>query len=167
MRKRGKIPCLGQIVEKDTGRPTFVYGPYDPGRRMYRHELLLTDAVWHIPPEQVKRWKDVNQEVGADAEHESGGHHFFWELDSGELTHSQVIRRWHAYREINESMSAFLLFVTATATERRMDGLREKAKRYVGNIALFTTLPQIIDKTPYSEIWIDCLGRKVALPRNG
>ncbi len=51
MRKRGKIPCLGQIVEKDTGRPTFVYGPYDPGRRMYRHELLLASRF-----ADGKRW---------------------------------------------------------------------------------------------------------------
>ena len=166
MRQRGKIAFLGTVVEGEFGgRPTHVYGDNNPGRRLLRHELKVTDALWHIPRENIIRGNNVDAAVRADAEHELNGVRYFWELDTGSLTHSQVLRRWQCYRDINESMTAFLLVVTCS--ERRMAGLIDRAKHAVGNVALFTTLRKIIDHTPYEEIWIDCSGRKAALPRNG
>ncbi len=143
---------------KDAGRPQDVYcNGWRPKPDMLRHEVLLTDFLLLYGTARVRRGYDVDESIRPDAELWLSGRKFNVELDTGELSHRQVEERWSLYRNVKE----YLLVVTCS--QARLEGLLQCAEP-VSGIAMFTTLDAAKD-SPHGEIWVDCFGNRVSLPR--
>lgn len=142
---------------RDNGRPQDVYFNGSLKIDHLKHEVLLTDFLLLYEGVEFCRLWDVDQQVRADAEMVLNGMKFFVELDTGEVSLGRVEKRWENYSGVSD----YLLVVTSSET--RLRNLVEHSSEVRG-IALFTTLDEVKEE-PYGEVWLDCFGKRVALPR--
>jgi len=153
----GRIQHLGTI-QWGRGRPEHVYCRWRPGPAQLLQEVQLTEVLLRLDAGDVRRGPFISdQMVRPDAEVVINGLLYYLELDRSPQEAQSLTQRMAAYASC-EHPSLWLC-----ATHKRAEALRRQAATLPAP-ALITTLEDAY-RGSHRDIWRDCGGRIVPLPR--
>lgn len=136
-RRRGRVPVVGIVQRRDTGRPEIVYGRRCPSD-LVLHQVLLTELALFFPESPFTPDAKVGR-TEADAVVVREGKTCFVELDhSGKMTDRQMQAKWKRYGRLADDQ----VILVVAMTEERMQRLR-KGAGLVRDWVLFTTFDRL------------------------